>query len=216
MRAIYLAMMASALAFPVRAENSASYACEDFVRDYSSAEKNSSTSSDMPLRFNQIAGFLLGVYHATNDVEFPIEDDRPIYLFEREVLSRCIRTPKARPESVALELVRGNRPNTPTPHAPVVQPYSPDDEVLLSEPTIEYEEMFGFVRLVYRVDNKKDYAIGVSIRCGLYDENELALGQSGGWVNGIPPGQTVVGEGLAQVPRLPARADCRIVRINRQ
>lgn len=223
MRAVSSALLASMIWFPAAASEQTAYSCEEFVRDYSDIERNPALPKESKsLRFHQAVGFMVGTYYGSTDAEFPVESDDDLYLFEREILARCVRSPKASPERITVEFARSRvaSPTVPVtasePAPSSQQPYSPDTDVTLSEATIEYEDLLGFARLIYRVGNEKDHPVGVSIRCGLYDENDIALGQSGGWVNGIPPGQTVIGEGLAQVQRMPVRADCRIIRINSQ
>lgn len=185
------------------------YLCKDFAVDFDDIGKNPDVADSKPVAFQRAAGFLLGSYYAFTGKPFSGSDTTGMAQFERQVAAACKERPEERTSEVALEIVRKNQRSIPPSSS-----FSPDDQVALSESMIEYDD--GFARLIFRVENKKSEIIGVSVRCGLYDKNDTALGQGGGIVNGIPPGQTVVGEGLAQVPRAPVRADCRVVRVSSQ
>lgn len=200
----------AAFSFAVTSAHAAEpYFCKDFTKDYRSLDGNTEIDVDkLPSQFLRASGFILGVYYAHEGEPFD-GDDSGMAAFEKKVVSACSDQPDRRVSLVALELIRQPKDFG---NAFIVSATLPEAQITGGK--IEYEGVLGTSRIIYQIHNATDRIIGVSVRCSLYDENDQPLGQGGGWTNGIPPQQTVVGEGMAQTSVMPVKSDCRIVSVN--
>lgn len=206
-------LLAAALFFAATASQAAEpYICKDFAKDFQALIADMPKDIDaLPTQFLRASGFMLGAFYAHSGEPFDPDSTAGMRAYEDEVLAACLKQPDRRLSLVALDVVRQPKERG---KSFTVTDTRPEAQIIGGR--IEYEDLLGTTRIIYQIRNATDRLIGVSVRCGLYDENGQPLGQGGGWTNGIPGKKTVVGEGMAQTSGMPAKSDCRIVTVTDQ